>query len=85
MAAKGKHYLLLVLPDGKAAIRREYIELLSPEETIEEAEARWIEERLGNRQRNRAKVAGQLRESVLERRLCHPSSWIRERREAAAG
>lgn len=76
----GKHYLLVVLPDGKSAVRREYFELLSPDETITEAVGRWIEchPDMIDRVRNRDRTAERIRSEVLELRLCHPSSWYRE-------
>jgi len=79
------HYLLIVLPDGKHAVRREYLPLLSPEETIPEAVSRWIENHpdMVKRQRNRDKVAERIRSKVLELRLCHPTSWHEQQAEEA--
>lgn len=79
-----KHYLLLVFPDGKQYVRREYLELSDPDETAESALDRWVESHpnMINRQRNRERTARALRESILYVQLCHPSSWYRERRGA---
>lgn len=79
------HYLLVVLPDGAHAIRREYLELEREDETLEEATDRWI---LGHpdmvdRQRNRAKVAEAIRNSIISLRLCRPTSWLRAQAEKA--
>lgn len=79
------HYLLLVLPDGKHSIRREYVPLVREDETVAEATERWIENHpdMIDRQRNRARVADRLRGEIIEARLCRPSSWHRAQAEAA--
>lgn len=74
-----KHYLLLVFAEGREeSIRREYLELLSPEETSGEALERWVisHPSMLTRKRNRTKVAESLRNSPLYVKLCHPSSWL---------
>lgn len=77
------HYLQLVLPEGSHSIKREYLELTHEDETIEQATERWVELKLGNRQRSRAKVGAQLLNSIISRRICHPSSWHRSKAESA--
>ena len=77
------HYLMLVLPDGKNAIRREYIPLVREDEDIEEATSRWVLQHptMVNRQRNRDRQERKLRADVIDRKLCRPTSWHRERCE----
>ena len=82
MSAPG-HYLLVVLPEGKEDVRREYLPLLHEDETMEEATDRWVELKLGNRQRNRAKVGSQLLNSIIGRRICRPTSWHRANKTLA--
>lgn len=76
MTLKG-HYLMLVLPDGKHAVRREYVPLEREDETVAEATERWITAHptMVKRQRNRERTANALRAGILERRLCRPTSW----------
>lgn len=76
------HYLLLVLKDGKASVRREYVELLEVDETVEQATERWVEQKLLGRQRNRAKAGAALLNLVIMRRICRPSSWHRTQEAA---
>lgn len=77
------HYLMLVLPDGKNAIRREYVQLEREDETVAEATERWVLEHpdMVDRKRNRDKTADRIRAEVLERRLCRPTSWHRRQCE----
>lgn len=79
------HYLVLVLPDGKHAIRREYVELDSEDETIAEATERWVQAHpsMAGRQRNRERTANALRESIVSRSIARPTSWHREQAEKA--
>ena len=79
------HYLLVVLPDGKSAVRREYLQLEREDETLDEATERWILQHpsMVNRQRNRDKTANNLRAQILEVRFCRPSSWYRENKLGA--
>lgn len=77
------HYLQITLPEGKESVRRVYVPLVSETETIAEATDRWVEEQLGDRQRNRDKVGNQLRASIVDRRITRPSAWYREHRLGA--
>lgn len=77
------HYLMLVY-ERKDGTTREYVPLVSVEETAEEALGRWIEQHpdMQGRQRNVQKTRDRLRSEVSWMRLCHPSSWLREQRES---
>lgn len=75
------HYLVLTLPEGKEHVRYEYFPLERIEETVTEAVDRWIDVKLGSRQRNRAKVGDRLRASILTARLARPTAWYREQAE----
>lgn len=77
------HYLNLVLAEGKDSIKREYLPLLHEDESVEEATERWVELKLGNRQRNRAKVGTRFLNSILFRRISRPTSWYRANKLAA--
>ena len=74
----GRHYLVLTLPDGKDAVRREHLELLHPDETLDEAIERWVTRELGSRQRRRAEVSTKLRVSILGARIARPTSHYRD-------
>lgn len=71
------HYWLLVLADGKDDVRRVYVSKVELEESSDDAVERWVEGELGDRQRNRARVAANLRASILYTRDTRPSSWHR--------
>lgn len=79
------HYLMLVLPEGKHAIRREYVPLESEDETVAEATERWVagHPNMVKRKRNRERVADALRAEILERRLCRPTSYWKRKAEEA--
>jgi hypothetical protein len=76
------HYLQITLAEGKMNVSREYVLLLHEHETIEEATGRWIEKKLGNRKRNRALAEAKIRNEIISRRICRPSSWHKAMAEA---
>lgn len=81
MAAKG-HYLMIVR-ESKTDVKREYITLEHEFETADEALDRYVRMSLAGRQRNRAVAEDRIRRGISYVRVCHPSSWIREQREAS--
>ncbi len=82
----GKHYLCIVLAEGKENVRREYIELSEPEESPTSALERWARSHPdmmgGKRQRNIERTLARIMAQPLYTQVCHPSSWWREQQEA---
>lgn len=80
------HYLLIVLPNGKDHVRREYVPLERINETEAEVLDRYVRDHrdMRNRQRNRDKTEAKLRGEILYTRMCRPSSWLRAQKESAS-
>lgn len=75
------HYLVLLLPDGREAVRREYVQLEHEDETIDEAVERWLRQhpRMAGRRRNREKTARAILSTVISRGIARPTSWYEQR------
>lgn len=75
------HYLELGFgtrnQDGVQINSREFFPLVSIEETLEDALDRYVEDKLGDRQRNRAKAAERIRNQPMYVRLTRPTSFYR--------
>lgn len=84
----GKHYLMIVLADGKDSVAREYIELLAPDEPEKSALERWARAHPDMfpegrpRQKNVDRTLERLMNEPLYVQITHPSSWWREIQEA---
>lgn len=84
----GRHYLLIESNIGTVKnpiTQREYIELAEPEESKESALARYIASHpdMIDRQRYRPQTEARIRGAIERLQICHPSSWWREKAEAA--
>lgn len=78
-----KHYLMVVQALGKSDLTRVYVPLASEDETLAEAFDRWLDQAVAHRKRNVAKAREAVRASVIEKRLCRPTSWYRRNKLGA--
>lgn len=69
------HYLQLRVTTGKDSFERVYVPLVSPDETVEAATERWLDEQVTHRRRNVAKARRQLEATIEHARIARPSSW----------
>jgi len=78
------HYHLFVIAVGKSDIERVYLPMEEEFESREAATERFVSERTSQWKRNIAKKRTQVSNSIIEYRVCRPSSWRIARREEAA-
>lgn len=77
------HYLQLQVTTGKDTFDRVYVPLVSPDETVEAATERWLDEQVAHRQRDVAKARRQVASKIEMARIARPTSWHRENETGA--